>query len=68
MSVVKVIELIGTSEKGFDDAVEQIVRRATETLRGVSGVDVVSHKMVIRDNKVTEYRVVAKVAFGLEEK
>lgn len=66
MPAVKVIELIGVSNKSFDDAVHEALNRATKTLRGISGLDVIGQKAVIRDNKIVEYRVVVKIAFALE--
>ncbi len=66
MPVVKVIELLGTSTESFDDALKQAVERACKTIRGVRGLDVVSQNVVVKDGKITEYRVNVKVAFGLE--
>lgn len=66
MSAVKIIELIGISDKSFDDAVKEALERGAKTLRGISGLDVVGQKAVIRDNKIVEYRAVVKIAFALE--
>ena len=68
MAVIKVIELIGTSPTSFDDAVKVALERASRTVRGISGLDVIGQKAVVKDNKIVEYRVVIKVAFSLEEK
>jgi flavin-binding protein dodecin len=67
MPTVKIVELIGISTRSFDDAVNEALERATKTLRGISGLDVLSHKAVVRDNKIVEYRVVVKIAFALEQ-
>jgi len=66
MPVVKVIELLGTLTESFDDALKQTVERACKTIRGVRGLDVVGQNVVVKDGKITEYRVNVKVAFGLE--
>jgi hypothetical protein len=66
MPVVKVVELIGTSDKSFDYAIQEAVNRASKTIRGITGLDVIGQKVVIEDNKIKEYRVVLKVAFSLE--
>jgi flavin-binding protein dodecin len=64
--VVRVIELIGTSKVGFDDAIRSAVKRAGETLRHVNGVDVKHMTCAIEDGEITEYRVDLKVAFAIE--
>jgi flavin-binding protein dodecin len=64
--VVKVIELIGVSKKSFDDAFQEGVKRATKTLRNVTGIDVIGQTVTIEKGKVVEYRVNMKVAFVVE--
>lgn len=63
---IKVLELIGISKKSFDDALNQAVKRAISSLRGVTGVSVIGQNVVVEKNKVVEYRVNCKVAFMLE--
>lgn len=67
MGVAKVVELTATSKKGFDDAVQQGVRRASKTLSGVRGAWVKSMKVEVVDGKVVEYRVALKVTFVLTD-
>ena len=64
--VIKVIELIGVSKKSFDDAFQEGVKRATKTLRNVTGIDVIGQTATIEKGKVVEYRVNMKVAFVVE--
>jgi len=64
--VGKVIELVGTSERGFEDAINEAVRRLTKTLRNVRGVDVVGQKALVKNGKVVEYRVNLKLSFGVD--
>jgi len=66
MSTVKVIEIIGTSKASFEDAIKQAVEKAGETIRGINGVDVISQKAAVENGKISEYRVVLKIAFILE--
>jgi len=63
---VKVIELIGISEKSFEDALNEGLQRACQTIRGVTGIDVVGQSVVVKEGKIIEYRVNLKVAFVLE--
>ena len=65
-SVAKVIQLVGSSDQSFSDAVRVAVSQASETIRGITGVDVVSSQAVVRDGGITEYRVTVNIAFGIE--
>jgi flavin-binding protein dodecin len=64
--VVKIIELIGVSEKNFEDAVNEAVRRASQTVKNISGVDIVGQSVTVKDGRIGEYRVHCKVAFAVE--
>ena len=66
MSVARVTEIIASSKKGFDDAVEKGVKRATETLKNVEGAWVQDQKVTIKNGKIAEYRVNLKVTFILQ--
>jgi flavin-binding protein dodecin len=64
--VAKVIQLVGSSEKSFSDAVRVAVSQAAESVRGITGVDVVSSQASVQDGNITEYRVTVNIAFGIE--
>ena len=66
MPVGKIVELVGTSEKGFEDAIHEAVRRSAKTLRNLRGVDIVGQKAIVKNGKVVEYRVNLKLSFGVE--
>ena len=65
-SVAKVIQLVGSSDQSFSDAVRVAVSQASETIRGITGVDVVSSQAVVSDGNITQYRVTVNIAFGIE--
>ena len=67
MSVAKVTEIIASSSKSFDDAVEEGVKRAAKTLNNVTGAWVQDHKVTVTDGKISEYRVILKVTFVLKD-
>lgn len=67
MSVAKVTEIISASSKSFDDAVENGIKRASKTLKGITGAWVADQKVTVSDGKIDEYRVVLKVTFVLED-
>ena len=66
MAVVKVVELVGTSNKSWQDAAEQAVAEASQSLRHITGVDVVNQTAQVNDGKITEYRTTLNVAFVVE--
>jgi dodecin len=66
MAVGKIIELVGTSSRGFEDAINEAVRRSSRTVKNIRGVDVVGQKAIVKDGKVIEYRVNLKLSFGVE--
>jgi dodecin len=67
MAVARVTEIIAGSPKSFEDAVKVGVERAVKTLKNVEGAWVQDQKMVIKKNKIVEYRVCLKVTFVLED-
>jgi flavin-binding protein dodecin len=67
MSVARVTELSAISDKGFEDAINQAVARATKTLRGVEGCWVKDMNVMIEDGNITGYKVNVEITFVLEE-
>ncbi|MEE9142646.1 MAG: dodecin family protein [Gammaproteobacteria bacterium] len=65
MAVARVSEVIASSPKSFEDAVQKGIDRATRTLKNVMGAWVESQKVVIENDEITEYRVILKVTFVL---
>ena len=63
MPVVKVIELVGSSSKGLQEAVENAVEEAAKTIRNLRGVDVLGWTAKIEGNKIVEYRANVKISF-----
>lgn len=67
MSVARVTEISASSPKSFEDAVQIGIDRACKTLDGVQGAWIKEQKVVIKNNKVVEYRVTMKVTFVLKD-
>ncbi|MDQ2638971.1 MAG: dodecin family protein [Pseudomonadota bacterium] len=68
MTVARITEIKSSSKKSFDDAVENGVSRANKTLKNVRGAWVKEMEVECgKDGKITEYRVLLKVTFILEE-
>ena len=67
MSVAKVIEIIASSKKSFEDAVAQGVSKAADSLHDITGAWVKNQSVKVVDGKVVEYRVGLKVTFVLKD-
>ncbi|HRQ49369.1 MAG TPA: dodecin family protein [Agriterribacter sp.] len=67
MPIVKVIEVIASSEKGIDDAIRSAVTEASKTVRNIDSVFVKDIKAHVKDNKVTTFGVICKISFRLDD-
>jgi hypothetical protein len=67
MSVAKVSEISSTSPKGFEDAVQQGLARASKTLRNVKSAWIKEQRVVVTDGRVSEYQVNMMVTFVLDD-
>jgi flavin-binding protein dodecin len=65
-SVYKVLELVGTSTKSWEDAAKAVVDRASKSLRDLRIAEVVEQDLQLNDGKVEAYRVKVKLSFKYE--
>jgi dodecin len=65
--VYKILELVGSSEKGIDDAIQNAISRASKTIRGMKWFEVVQTRGHIEKGAVGHYQVTLRVGFTLEE-
>lgn len=65
-SIVKVVEVIAQSEKSFEDAVQTAVKETAKTVRGMRSLWIDNFSVEIKDDKIANYRVNAKVSFLVE--
>jgi dodecin len=63
MAVVKVIELLAQSEKGFEDAIQVALDDAAKTIRNINSIYVKEFQAVVENNRITSYRVNVKLSF-----
>ncbi len=66
-SVYKIIELVGTSDKSWEDAARAAVERAGGSLRDLRVAEVMTLDMTVEDNKVSTYRAKIKLSFKYED-
>ncbi len=65
--VYKKIELVGSSTKSSDDAIEQAIARASQTLRNIDWFEVVETRGHIKDGKIAHWQVTLRVGIRLED-
>ncbi|HSI74875.1 MAG TPA: dodecin family protein [Lunatimonas sp.] len=66
MSIVKVVELIGVSESSIEDALQNVVKEASQTMRNIDSVNVKNIKVHVKDGQIASYGVNCKVSFRVE--
>lgn len=66
MALVKVIEVISSSEIGIEDAIQKAVAEASKTVRNIDSVCVKDIKAHVKDGKITTYGVICNLSFRLE--
>jgi flavin-binding protein dodecin len=64
--IVKVIEVIASSEKSIEDAIQTAVKEVSKTVRNIDSVYIKDFKVHVKDGKVTTYGVICKVSFRVE--
>ncbi len=68
MSVAKVIELVGESNVGWEDAVRNAIKDASKTVDNITGVEVYNLTANVRDGQIMDYKANVKLAFGVMDR
>ena len=68
MAIVKVIEVIASSETSFDDAIQNAVKEVSKTVKNIDSVYVKDFKVHVKDGKAASYGIICKVSFRVEDK
>ncbi len=66
MSVIKIIELVGESALGWEDAMKQVISEAQKTLRGITRTGVLEQDVRMINDQIDVWRVRAQVSFRVE--
>jgi dodecin len=65
--IVKVIEVIASSDKGFTEATQNAIAKASKTLKNIQSIYIKEMNANVENNKIVSYAVNAKISFVLEE-
>ncbi len=63
MAIMKVIEILADSKKSWEDATNNAVKKASKSVNNIKSAYVQSQSVVIKDGKVSAYRVNVKMTF-----
>ncbi len=66
MSIARIVEISSTSEKNFENAIEQGIARASKTLRGIKSAWIKEQEVQVEGDKIVAYKVILKITFVLE--
>ncbi|PSR11834.1 MAG: dodecin domain-containing protein [Bacteroidetes bacterium] len=67
MMIVKVIEVIASSEKGIEDAIQMAVTEVSKTVRNIDSVYVKDIKAHVKDGKISTYGVICNISFRVSD-
>ena len=67
MAVARVTQIVSSSPKGMEEAIQDGLKRANKTLRGITGMEVTKVNVKVENGKIMEYRVHMTITFVLED-
>ena len=66
-TVAKVVELVGSSDKGWAEAADAAVHTASKTIKNITGVEVIAMTAQVTDGSISTFKATVKVAFGVQD-
>ena len=66
MAIMKVIEVLSNSKKGWEDAAQKGVKKAAKSIKNIKSAYVQSQSCVVEDGEIVEYRVNLKITFQVD--
>lgn len=66
MAVLKVIELMGESDKSWEDAAQNMVTEASKTIKNIKSIWVQDMSAKVKDGEISGYRVTGKISFEVK--
>jgi dodecin len=67
MKILKVIEVLASSEKSWDDAAQNALKIASKSIRGIKSINIQNMSAQVDGKKITEYRINAKISFEIDK-
>jgi flavin-binding protein dodecin len=66
MAMLKVIEVLAESGSSWEEAAQQAVKNASQTVRGIRSIYIKDFEAHVENDKIMSYRINAKITFSLE--
>jgi dodecin len=66
MAILKVVEILAQSEKSWEDAAQLAVQEAAKTVRNIKSIYIQEMEATVENDRITHYRVNAKISFEVE--
>ena len=66
MAVARVTKITAASPESFEAAIREGLNRASQTVRGITGLHLIEQKAKVEDGRIAEYRVTMEITFVLE--
>ena len=66
MAILKVLEIMASSQKGWEDAAQIAVTEASETVRNIRSINIKNFSAEVSNGKITEWRINSKITFEVE--
>jgi flavin-binding protein dodecin len=66
MAIVKVIEVLAQSDRGWEDAAQQAIKEASQSVRNIRSIYVKELQAIVENNQIVNYRINAKISFEVE--
>lgn len=66
MTTLKVVEVLAQSDKSWEDAAQSAINDAAKTVRGIKSIYIENLEATVEDDKITQYRINAKISFMVE--
>lgn len=63
MSIIKVIEVIATSDKGFEEAAQNALKEASKSVQNIKSIYIKEMNGKVENNQIVSYGVIAKISF-----
>jgi dodecin len=67
MKILKVIEVLASSEKGWEEAAQNAVKEASKSVRGIKSINIQNMSALVEGKKIVEYRINAKMSFEIDK-
>jgi flavin-binding protein dodecin len=67
MKIITVIEVIASSETGFDDAAQNAIIEASKSIQNIQSIYIKEMKAKVENNQITSYEIIGKISFVVDK-